>query len=316
MHTILLLHMISRRNIRIDVLQTIYALSQQEAANPRDIAEARIMKRIEETSALLVMNLHLMMRLSSFILNVANKRASKMIRTLDDEQVNVKLADNLFTKTLAGNATYTDLVKKYVRPEWIDEEFLKKVFIPFTETPEYVAYIATNSRESNSEKAILVHLFDVCITRNELTQSFLEEHFLYANTDQEMIGGWLDKILTHASSFNFNRILSDEKIAFACDLMLCYFDKKEVVFNLIEPKLVNWDADRVAIIDLIILHLGICELLYFEQIPEKVTINEYIDLAKLYSTQQSGQFVNGLLDNVRKELHEQNKIIKKSGRNN
>jgi N utilization substance protein B len=308
--------MISRRNIRIDVLQTIYALTQQDAVNPHDVAQNRILKRIEETSALLVVNLHLMMRLSAFILNVANKRASKMIRTLDDEQVNIKLADNQYTKLLAGNSSYTDLVKKYVRPEWIDEEFLKKVFIPFTETPEYINYIASNSRDMHSEKAILIHLFDVCISRNELTQSFLEEHFIYASTDQEMIGGWLDKVLTHASSFNFNRILSDEKVAFACDLITSYFNKKEVVFNLIEPKLVNWDADRVAILDLIILHLGICELLYFEQIPEKVTINEYIDLAKLYSTQQSGQFVNGLLDNVRKELHEENKIIKKSGRNN
>lgn len=307
--------MISRRNIRIDVLQTIYAMAQQEASNPREMAEKRILNRIEETSALLVMNLHIMMRLSSFILTIANKRASKMIRTADDIQVNVKIADNLFIKTLAGNKTFTDLVKKYVRPEWLDEELLKKIFVPFTETPEYIAYIEKEARDLEEEKAILIHMFDVCITRNELTQSLLEEHFLYASTDQEMIGGWLDKVLTHASNFNFNRILSDEKIEFARDLILCYYDKKDVIFELIEPKLVNWDADRVAILDLIILHLGLCELLYFEQIPEKVTINEYIDLAKMYSTQQSGQFVNGLLDNVRKELQEQQKINKKKGRN-
>lgn len=307
--------MISRRNIRIDVLQTIYAMAQQEASNPQEMAEKRILKRIDETAALLVMNLHIMMRLSSFILTIANKRASKMIRTADDVQVNVKIADNLFIKALAGNKTFTDLVKKHIRPEWFDEELLKKIFIPFTETPEYAAYIAKEERDLEEEKAILIHMFDVCITRNELTQSLLEEHFLYASTDQEMIGGWLDKVLTHASNFNFNRILSDEKIEFARDLILCYYDKKDVIFELIEPKLVNWDADRVAILDLIILHLGLCELLYFEQIPEKVTINEYIDLAKMYSTQQSGQFVNGLLDNVRKELQEQQKIIKKKGRN-
>lgn len=316
MRSILLLNMISRRNIRIDVLQTIYALSQQEVENPQEMAEKRILKRIEETTALLVLNLHLMMRLSSFILNVANKRASKMIRTKDDEQVNVKLADNLYVQSLAGNKTFSDLVKKYVRPEWLDEEFLKKIFIPFTETPEYADYIAKEGREPADEKAILLHLFDVCITRQDLTQSLLEEHFLYATTDQEMIGGWLDKILSHAANFNFNKVLSEEKVRFACDLTNCYYDKKDLVFELIEPKLVNWDADRVAILDLIILHLGICELLFFEQIPEKVTINEYIDLAKMYSTQQSGQFVNGLLDNVRKELHEQNKIVKKSGRSN
>ncbi|MBK8684917.1 MAG: hypothetical protein IPN26_07900 [Bacteroidetes bacterium] len=72
----------------------------------------------------------------------------------------------------------------------------------------------------------------------------------------------------------------------------------------------NWDADRVAMIDLILLHLGVCEMLYFESIPLKVSINEYIDIAKSYSTPQSGQFVNGLLDNVRKQLSDQNKLTK------
>lgn len=87
-------------------------------------------------------------------------------------------------------------------------------------------------------------------------------------------------------------------------------DKAEVSRELIKPKLKNWDADRIASLDMIILQMGICELLYFETIPTKVTINEYIDLAKEYSTPQSGQFVNGLLDNLYKELLAQGKIHK------
>ena len=113
-----------------------------------------------------------------------------------------------------------------------------------------------------------------------------------------------------ASTFPFNQMVSYEKRTYADDLLRCYYEKKEIIFQLIDPKLVNWDADRVAIIDLILLHLGICELLYFPTIPVKVTINEYIDLAKEYSTLQSGQFVNGLLDNVHKELLQENKIQK------
>jgi N utilization substance protein B len=80
--------------------------------------------------------------------------------------------------------------------------------------------------------------------------------------------------------------------------------------ELIRPKLVNWEAERVAIIDLILLRMGVCELLYFPTIPTKVTINEYIDLAKMYSTPQSGQFVNGVLDNLLKELSNEGKIRK------
>ena len=92
-------------------------------------------------------------------------------------------------------------------------------------------------------------------------------------------------------------------------------DKSAYSLELIKPKLKNWDADRIAALDLIILQMGVCEFLYFETIPTKVTINEYIDLAKAYSTVQSGQFVNGLLDNIHKELTAENKIHKKNFKN-
>ena len=83
--------------------------------------------------------------------------------------------------------------------------------------------------------------------------------------------------------------------------------------ELIKPKLKNWDPDRIAALDMILLRMGICEFLYFETIPTKVTINEYIDLAKRYSTPKSGDFVNGVLDNILKDLKKKN-LIQKSGR--
>ena len=80
--------------------------------------------------------------------------------------------------------------------------------------------------------------------------------------------------------------------------------------ELIKPKLKNWDAERIALLDMLLMQMGICEFLFFETIPPKVTINEYIDLAKEYSTAQSGQFVNGILDNIHKELVKDNKMHK------
>jgi N utilization substance protein B len=117
------------------------------------------------------------------------------------------------------------------------------------------------------------------------------------------------------SHFNFTEILSKEKWEFAKSLLQTVLDKKDICMELIKPKLKNWDADRIASLDLIILQMGVCEFLFFETIPTKVTINEYIDLAKGYSTSQSGQFVNGLLDNIHKELSAENKISKKSFKN-
>jgi len=103
-------------------------------------------------------------------------------------------------------------------------------------------------------------------------------------------------------------MVTPEKWTFARTLLTTVIEKKEHALELIKPKLKNWDAERIAQLDMILMQMGVCELLYFETIPTKVTINEYIDLAKDYSTPQSGQFVNGILDNIHKELNAEGKI--------
>ncbi|MEO7047973.1 MAG: transcription antitermination factor NusB, partial [Ferruginibacter sp.] len=127
---------------------------------------------------------------------------------------------------------------------------------------------------------------------------------------QSMVLSYLSKPVQ-----NFNDILSKEKWDFAKSLLSTVIDKHDQTVEMIKPKLKNWDADRIASLDLILLQMGVCEFLYFETIPTKVTINEYIDLAKAYSTPQSGQFVNGLLDNINKELAAENKIEKRTFKN-
>lgn len=92
--------------------------------------------------------------------------------------------------------------------------------------------------------------------------------------------------------------------------MTSTFNKRQFLLDTIKPKLQNWDADRIASLDMVLMQMGLCELMYFETIPTKVSINEYIDLAKDYSTEQSGHFVNGILDNIHKELVAEGKINK------
>ena len=101
-----------------------------------------------------------------------------------------------------------------------------------------------------------------------------------------------------------------EKAEFAKSLLKTVLEKREHLQSFIIPKLKNWDPERIAMLDMILMEMGVAEFLYFETIPPKVTINEYIDLAKEYSTQQSGHFVNGILDNIHKDLMQQGKMIK------
>ena len=141
-------------------------------------------------------------------------------------------------------------------------------------------------------------------------QGRMEELFPNWEDDCDMIILLLQNYLQKPASYNFQEMLSNEKWVYAKNLLQTVLDKKEVTLGLIKPKLNNWDPDRIATLDMILMEMGVCEFLFFETIPPKVTINEYIDLAKEYSTAQSGQFVNGILDNIHKDLVKENKMHK------
>ena len=140
--------------------------------------------------------------------------------------------------------------------------------------------------------------------------SFAEEKFSNWQDDADMLRQLIMSYLSKPGSFDLYALMTEEKWRFANDLLITAIDKRDYVTDLIKPKLTNWDVDRIAQVDMILMRMGVCELLYFETIPTKVTINEYIDIAKEYSTEQSGHFINGILDNIHKELLRENKIHK------
>jgi len=120
----------------------------------------------------------------------------------------------------------------------------------------------------------------------------------------------INNYLNKPHLFNFLQLISQEKLEYSRELLLTVINKKEYCLELIKPKLQNWDPERIAAVDMLLMEMGVCEFLYFPTIPTKVTINEYIDLAKTYSTPQSGQFVNGILDNILKDLEQAQQIQK------
>jgi N utilization substance protein B len=159
-------------------------------------------------------------------------------------------------------------------------------------------------------------IFSDLMVPNEGFLAHIEELFSNWDDDGEMISQIVMTYIAKPGSVTFQEIISKEKVEFARTLIQTVIDKKEVVMDLIRPRLKNWDADRIATLDMILMEMGVVEFLYFETIPPKVTINEYIDLAKDYSTPQSGQFVNGILDNIHKELVREDKMHKVDFRTN
>jgi len=145
---------------------------------------------------------------------------------------------------------------------------------------------------------------------NEDFVSFIEDHFNNWDDDADMLVTLMNSLLQKPSSLNLQDMPDAEKRIFAKELLQTVISKKEHVTDLIKTRLRNWDPERIAVLDMILMQMGVCEFLYFPTIPPKVTINEYIDLAKDYSTEQSGHFVNGILDGIHKDLTAEQKIFK------
>ncbi|MEO6721787.1 MAG: transcription antitermination factor NusB [Ferruginibacter sp.] len=307
--------MISRRNIRVKVMQCLYTLeSTGQEVKPGEALKL-LRKQIEQTRQLFVYLVFFISEVARYAEKDALKKASKHLPTAYDLNINTKIAGNELLWKILEEPTYLAAVSETKPSHFADEELLKKVYYALIQSEEYKDYIDVQARDKKSEKNILEFIFTNLMLPEERFISHVEEHFINWDDDAEMMNILIQNFLQKPHSFNFNEILSPEKWEFAKTLLETTIEKKDVSMELLKPKLNNWDAERIASLDLIIIQMGVCEFLFFETIPTKVTINEYIDLAKDYSTPQSGQFINGILDNIHKELTAEGRINKISFKN-
>jgi len=198
-----------------------------------------------------------------------------------------------------------------LKPETKTEpDLIRRIHLQLLETTSYTTYISNDKRDKKEERKIMEFILNELLLSNPSFISHIGELFGNFEDDGESVVQLIGSLLQKPNSLSLDTLVDPEKEKFARDLLKTAVEKDKHLESLIVPKLKNWDPDRIAVLDMIMMKMGVAEFLYFETIPPKVTINEYIDLAKEYSTAQSGHFVNGILDNVRKELEEQGKLNK------
>jgi transcription antitermination protein NusB len=302
--------MINRRNIRIKALQVIYSFDL--AGITPNIAEINkaLKTKFSQTGDLLNYLVSLTADVAKYVEIYSNQKASKHLPTAADLAINIKLAGNEVLWQLLENNSFNVACRNSKTEALIDKELVKKLFLTLEQTDIYSEYIKADHRNAVEDKAIIKYIFNELILQDEEIITIVGELFNNFDDDIEMIQTIMNQTFDKPKSTHFLKIITPDKEIYANELVKAYYDKQEVVIEIIKPKLKNWDHERVAKIDMLILHLGINELLYFETIPVKVTINEYIDIAKDYSTPQSGQFVNGILDSINKDLANQGKLHK------
>jgi transcription antitermination protein NusB len=302
--------MISRRNIRVKVMQTLYSAETSQGEMKPGEPQKILQKHFELTRGLLTYLLYVLTEVARYAETDALKKASKHLPTEADLNINIKLAGNELLWKILEDPSYRQALKED-KPELLaDKELIKKIYLELVTTTEYRQYITEEGRNSKTEKQLLEFIFSTLMLPSENFTNQVEDYFTNWDDDCEVMNQLVLNYLQKPGSYNFTEIVSLEKLTFAKELLQTTLDKKDLAMDMIKPKLKNWDPDRIAVLDMILMQMGVCEFLFFETIPPKVTINEYIDLAKEYSTAQSGQFVNGILDNIHKELLKDEKMHK------
>ena len=302
--------MISRRNIRVKVMQTLYTVSTLESPYKTGEPQRLLQQHFAQSRSLLYYLAWYLTEVTRYAETDAHQRASKHLPTAEDLHVNTRIAGNEIAWKIREDASFQQQGKQEKPEQITDRDLIRKTYLALVDTEAYRNYIAQPSRERGEERGILEFILNDLMLANESFTSHLEEQFTNWNDDGDMVVQLLAATLQKPGSVDFVHLISPEKEQFALSLLQTVLEKDKHLQDQIIPKLKNWDPERIAQLDMILMKMGVAEFLYFDTIPPKVTINEYIDLAREYSTPQSGQFVNGILDNIHKELVQSGKMQK------
>lgn len=306
--------MINRRHIRIKVMQSAYALMLSEN-DKLDKQERFLLESIERLHELYLLQLQLLFSLFE-IANTYNKAAKVKYLQNDSALVN---SPNFANNRLLNQIKKGILLQKYElekdKPNWQDhKELVERIWKNIQKKESFSTYMQLTNPTYADDKKIVVNLFKKVIAPNEQLADFFEDEVISWVDDIPFVNTWIVENLTKlgvSKSFTPDKLYKDTKDKeFALELFrktILNFSKYE---KDIDAKTPNWDSDRITKIDKLLIVMGIAEFLHFPSIPTKVTINEYIEIAKDYATPKSSFFINGVLDKILDDYVSQKKVNK------
>ena len=308
--------MLNRRHIRVKVMQIIYALDISKFDNSINTTK-QLFNSLED-----IYDLYLM--LITLLIEVQNKAESHLIiskkkhlATNFDKNPSSRFINNILLKSLKNNENIKcELKKRKLNPWKLDNEYVDVIFEELISSKIYLEYIESKKNTFDEDKVFLIAFFKKIIAPNEKLYEYLEDKNINWVDDFALVNTSIVKIFNKFnydldSSYFIPKVFKDnDDRNFALELMNLTLDNYNTYNKEISKKTDNWDPDRIANLDYVILNLAISEFLNFPTIPIKVTINEYIEIAKEYSSPKSNVFINGILNNIAKDFKKNNKIIK------
>ncbi len=298
-------------------MQCIYALTLSND-DSLEKQEKFLRYSIESMYHLYLLMLSLMVEIRQRASDQVKLSSNKYLATASDEYPDQeKFMNNRVLLQLSNNEPLKAELKKRKLKNWsLNEEYVKILYKDILDHPLYPQYMASNSSSYEQDKDFLISIFKEVIAPNDKIYDYFEDDKLTWVDDIPIVNTFIVKLFKKANenrpaSFFLPRLLKDKTdMAFANDLLTKTLLNDAKWTKEIEGKTPNWDKDRIADMDSILLKMAICELLNFPTIPEKVTINEFLEIAKEYSTPKSSIFINGILDNLVKEYKAEGKLNK------
>ena len=306
--------MLNRRHIRVKVMQSIYAMHQNGSDN-LEKQEKFLLYSIDN-----ILDLYLLM-LSSLI-EIAKKEAlfldkssNKHLATAEDKNANKKFINNAIFRILSENKSLLQAIEDRKITNWtLNDDYILLLLADIKKSDLYATYMKNRVNTFEEDQEFVVALFMEVIAANDKLYDYLEDYKLTWVDDIPLVNTQIIKQLKAMKphdNFAVPKLYKDsEDQQFVTDLFRkTVLNEAELAKEYIN-KTPNWDTERIAEIDTIILKMAICEFLKFPSIPMKVTINEYLEIAKEYSTPKSSIFINGILDNLVKEFQTNNRLNK------
>ena len=311
--------MLTRRHIRIKVMQSLFAMKQKES-DQLDTEMKFLKNSMDQVRILFIANLDLLIALRKHAANILELSKAKRLATAEEKNPNYKFVNNALLVLLEKNEELKEVsLDENVNYWHLDDEYIKILYNEIIESDLYETYMSSKDTNYKQDRNFILDIYKQIIAPNDKLYDYYEDKKISWVDDVPLVNTALLSFLkkTKASSdenLTLPKLVKDhEDLEFAQDLFKkakLHEDKFEAE---LEGKTPNWDKERIAVLDNLIIQLGICEFQKFPSIPVKVTINEYLEIAKEYSTPKSSVFINGILDKLSKEYAE-NGSLNKIGR--
>ena len=307
--------MINRVLIRLKIVQIVYAYYQNGGKN-LDTAEKELFFSLSKAYDLYNYLLLLMVEVTKQANKRLNAAKNKLVPTKEELFPNTKFVENRFIAQLEVNKQLLEFSNNQKKTWENEADFVKTLCDKILESDIYKEYMASETSSYEEDRELWRKLYKNIIFNNIELDQVLEDQSLYWNDDKEIVDTFVLKTITRSDEKNgakqelLPEFKDEEDQDFARRLFRRTILNADYYRHLISENTKNWDLDRVAFMDVVIMQIALAEILSFPNIPVSVSLNEYVEIAKLYSTPKSGGFINGTLDGIVNSLKKENKLTK------